>query len=129
MHPTRRKVLTMTGAVAVVFAARPLNARAIPQQSHGVTPQPMASPNAPPNENVPAGLDGANIPVVNGQHAIPPATWMEIKSDAQQLYEMAADFKRQVDSTNLVATLPLPLLQEAHRIEKLAKHIQSRMKS
>ena len=33
-----------------------------------------------------------------------------------------------VDQTNLGSTLPLPLIQEAHRIEKMAKNIQRRMK-
>lgn len=127
MQPTRRRMIaTMTGAVAAVLVARPLPVHCLAGQ---MTPQPRPSPNAPANQNVPAGLDGADIPVNNGQRTIPPATWMEIKSDAQKLYDMAADFKSQVDRTNLAATLPLPLLQEAHGIEKLAKHIQSRMKS
>lgn len=59
---------------------------------------------------------------------IPPATWLEIKSDADKLLTMATDFKTQVDATNLASTLPLALLQQAHKIEKLAKQIQDRMK-
>lgn len=126
MRPTRRRLMaSMTGAVAAVLVARPLFAFPDAGQSK---PQPMPSPNAPANENVPAGLDGANIPVRNGGPGIVPATWMEIKSDAQKLLEMATDFKVQIDHTNLASTLPLPLIQEAHRIEKLAKHIQQRMK-
>ncbi|MGC2161293.1 MAG: hypothetical protein WA634_05240 [Silvibacterium sp.] len=129
MQPTRRRMLTMTGAVAAALTAQPLFAYSAPAQSRPAAPQPMASPNAPANENVPVGLDGAEIPVNGGGRAIPPATWLEIKSDAQKLFDMATDFKTRVDRTNLAATLSLPLLQEAHNIEKLAKHIQSRMKS
>jgi hypothetical protein len=123
MQSTRRQVMaTMTGAVAAVIAEHPLCGQ------RTASPQPMPSPNAPANENVPTGLDGAEIPVRNGGPGIAPATWLEIKSDAQKLLAMAADFKTQVDRTNLASTLPLTLLQDAHRIEKLAKKIQERMK-
>lgn len=87
----------------------------------------MPSPNAPANENVPAGLDGSNIPWAHGKQIL-PATWLEIKSDASKLLEMATDFKQRVDRTNLAATLSLPLVKEAHRIEKLAKKIEGRLK-
>ena len=90
---------SMTGAVAAVLVARPLFAFPDAGQSK---PQPMPSPNAPANENVPAGLDGANIPVRNGGPGFVPATWMEIRSDAQKLLEMATDFKGQIDHTNLL---------------------------
>lgn len=124
MQATRRRVmLAMSSALGAAFAARMVDG-----QTRTANPQPMASPNAPQNQNVPAGLDGAEIPVRNGQRVIPPATWMEIKSDARELLDMATDFKKRVDQTNLGSTLPLPLIQEARRIEKLAKKIQSRMK-
>jgi hypothetical protein len=55
--------------------------------------------------------------------------WTAIKSDTDKLLEMVTDFKTKVDQTNLTATLPLPLIKEAHQIEKMAKEIQSRMKS
>jgi hypothetical protein len=119
-------LLTMSGAVAAVLASRPPSANSIAAQ---MTPQPLPSPNAPANENVPAGLDGANIPVRGAGRPIPPATWMEIKSDAQKLYQMAASFATQVDNTNLTSTFPLSLLKDAHNIEKMAKHIRDRMKS
>lgn len=124
MQATRRRmILTMTSAVAAALAYRPLYG-----QTRTASPRPMASPNAPQNENVPAGLDGAEIPVNNGQRRVQQATWLEIKSDAQRLLDMAADFNRRVDHTNLGATLPLALIKEARRIEKLAKKIQTQMK-
>ena len=115
----RRMMIAMSSAAAAVLATRALS---------GQTPQPLPSPNAPLNQNVPAGLDGADIPVRNGRRVIPPATWLEIRSDAQKLLDLATDFKKRVDQTNLGSTLPLPLIQEAHRIEKMAKNIQRRMK-
>jgi hypothetical protein len=66
--------------------------------------------------------------VRNGQAVIPPATWAEIKSEAQKLLEMTTEFKKRVEQTNLSATLALPLVKEAHEIEKLAKKIQKQMK-
>lgn len=121
MQATRRQlILAMTSAAAAL--ALPVSAqRASP-------PQPLPSPNAPQNQNVPAGLDGAEIPVRNGENVIPPATWLEIKSEAQKLLEMTTDFKKRVDQTNVSATLPLPLVKQAHEIEKLAKKLQRQMK-
>lgn len=91
------------------------------------TPQPMPSPNAPMNENVPAGLDGANIPW-NRQRTLVPAAWVEIRSDSAKLLSIATDFKERVDRTNFSDTLPLALIKEAQEIEKLAKKIRNRMK-
>ncbi|HEX5236007.1 MAG TPA: hypothetical protein VFW25_11830 [Silvibacterium sp.] len=116
----------MSGAIAALLAGHPLRAAAFYQAR--ATPSPMPSPNAPANQNVPAGLDGADIPVRNGGRPLPPVTWMEIKSDAQKMFDLANDFKWQVNRANLANTLPLLLLQEAHRMEKLAKQIQERMK-
>ena len=123
MQPTRRRIIVwMTGALAAALSFRNTYGQVRP------SPQPLPSPNAPANQNVPTGIDGSDIPVRSGGRTIPPVTWLEIKSDAQKLLAMATDFKAQVDRTNLSATLSLPLIQEAHRIEKLAKQIQSRMK-
>ncbi len=129
MQPTRRDMIgVMTGTIAVALATRPLSARCVIGQTRPASPQPRQSPNAPENQNAPVGLDGANIPVRNSGREIAPATWLEIKSDAQKLFEMAAGFMNEVNRTNLASTLPLELIQEAHRIEKLAKQVQQRMK-
>jgi hypothetical protein len=78
--------------------------------------------------NAPIQLDQQDIPLSGPGNPIPPSTWKEIKADAQRLYLMSASFATQVDNTNTAATLPLSLLKQAHAIEKLAKHIQGRMK-
>lgn len=128
MNPTRRRMMvSMSGAIAAVLAGGPLRAAVFGQARTG-TPKPLASPNAPEHQNVPAGLDGADIPFRNGGRPLPPVTWLEIKSDAQKMFDLATDFKWQVNRANLANTLPLLLLQEAHRMEKLAKQIQERMK-
>ncbi len=128
MQSTRRGVmLTMGGAVAAILASR-LDSSTAEGQLHP-TPQPLPSPNAPTNMNAPVQLGQQDIPLRGPGNPIPPATWNEIKADAQKLYQMAAGFATQVDNTNVAQMLPLSLLREAHEIEKLAKHIQSRMKS
>lgn len=127
MRLTRRRMLAVSGAIAAALAESRVNplrgqARTSP------TPQPMPSPNAPRNENAPLGMD-TDIPVRNGEKQLPPATWIDIKSDAQKLLDLATDFKWQVDKANLNNTLPVLLLHQAHDIEKLAKQVQNRMKS
>lgn len=125
MELTRRRMLAVVGAVAAAIAESrvgPLMAQRTP------APQPMPSPNAPRNENAPLGMD-TDIPVRNGDRQLPPATWIDIKSDAQKILDLATDFKWQVDKANLNNTLPVLLLHQAHDIEKLAKQVQNRMKS
>lgn len=128
-QPTRRKVIATIGStIAAGLTAGVAWAYSGRRQAGGMTPQPMPSPNAPRNENVPAGLDGANIPW-NRDKPMLPATWLEIKSDSAKLLSMVTQFKTNVDRTNFSATLPLSLVKEAHDIEKLAKKIQNRMKA
>lgn len=125
MELTRRRMLAVVGAVAAAIAESrvgPLMAQKAP------SPQPMPSPNAPRNENAPLGMD-TDIPVRNGGKQLAQATWVDIKSDAQKILDLATDFKWQVDKANLNNTLPLLLLREAHDLEKLAKQVQGRMKS
>lgn len=128
MQSTRRGVmLAMSGAAATMLSYW-LASPSAEGQFHPA-PQPMPSPNAPSNMNAPVQLDQQDIPLRGPGNPIPPATWKEIKDDAQKLYLMAASFATQVDNTNTSVTLPVSLLKEAHSIEKLAKHIQLRMRS
>jgi hypothetical protein len=121
---TRRRLLTtLAGMLGVAAAPRFLGAQAHP------VPQPMSSPNVPANQNVPGGLDGSQLAYKPKQSTINPLVWTEIKSDSEKLLQMATDLKTKIDQTNLTATLSLPLIKEAHEIEKVAKGIQSRMRS
>lgn len=125
MELTRRRMLAVVGAVGAAIAESrvgPLMGQKAP------SPQPMPSPNAPRNENAPLGMD-TDIPVRNGDRQLPPATWIDIKSDAQKILDLATDFKWQVDKANLNNTLPILLLHEARDLEKLVKQVQNRMKS
>jgi hypothetical protein len=128
MQSTRRGLMqTMGGALAAMLTARAIGSPAMGQIGHG-PPQPLPSPNAPTNMNAPIQLGQQDIPLRGPGRPIPPATWKEIRADALKLYQMSAGFATQVDNTDVAAMLPLSLLKEAHAIEKLAKHIQSRMK-
>jgi len=122
MPETRRHLL---GTLAA-FAAGVVTG---PSALAGQHPQPMPSPNAPQNENAPAGLDRAGVDAGEQQKSkITPLAWTQIKSDTDKLYQMTSDLRDHIAQTNLASTLPLPLIKEAHQIEKLAKHIQEQMK-
>lgn len=122
MPETRRHLL---GAMAAIAAG----AIAGPSPLAGQHPQPMPSPNAPANQNAPAGLDRAGVEAGEQQRSkITPLAWSQIKSDVDKLFQMSSDLRDHVNQTNLASTLPLPLIKEAHQIEKLAKHIQEQMK-
>jgi hypothetical protein len=122
MQETRRHLLvTMAGLAAGTLAASPALAG---QSAH---PQPMQSPNAPSNQNAPAGLDGTGVDA-GSRSVVTPLAWSQIKTDAQKLFQMVSDFRDHVAQTNLSSTLPLGLIKEAHQIEKLAKQIQEHMK-
>lgn len=123
---TRRRVLATLAAIAGGVLSSP---SALRGQLMHPSPQPLASPNAPLDQNVPGGLDGQSLAHQSKPGTISPLVWTQIKSDTDRLLQMATDFKAKVDQTNLSATLSLPLIKEAHQIEKMAKEIQSRMRS
>jgi hypothetical protein len=123
MLETRRGLLAAIAAVAAGLIARQPSLAA--QAPH---PQPMASPNAPQNQNVPAGLDRAGVDQGEQKSKVTAASWVQIKTDTDKLFQMTSDFKDHIAQTNLSSTLPLPLIKEAHQIEKLAKQIQDRLK-
>ncbi len=121
MRETRRRLLvTLAGFTAGIVAARPAFTAQI---------SPMPSPNAPANQNAPAGLDNAGVREGERKANVSPLVWTQIKADSQKLFQMTSEFKEHVDQTNLTSTLPLPLIKEAHQIEKLAKRIQDQMKN
>jgi hypothetical protein len=123
MRETRRRLLLTMAGIAAGTIARPVAGVA---QAH---PQPLPSPNAPQNQNAPAGLDRAGVEAGQQQKtAVSPLTWSQIKTDTDKLYQMTSDFRDHIAQTNLASTLPLPLIKEAKQIEKLAKQIQERLK-
>lgn len=121
----RRRVLATLAGMVVSTLAAP---RSLYAQVHS-TPQPLPSPNAPADQNVPGGLDGSQLAHQSRPSTISPLMWSQIKKDSDSLLQLATDLKAKIDQTNLSATLSLPLIKEAHEIEKMAKQIQSRMRS
>ncbi|MFZ3331391.1 MAG: hypothetical protein WA197_12225 [Candidatus Acidiferrales bacterium] len=51
-----------------------------------------------------------------------------IRKEVQQLYELAADLKSEVDRTDSGKVLSMATLKKAQEIEKLAKNIKNRSK-
>jgi hypothetical protein len=121
MFNSRRNVLrTLSGAVAMLAAGRWAGAA-------GQTPQPMPSPNAPKNQNAPAGMDGPDL--IKPEKAPPnPLIQEQIAGSVQQLYKLATELKDEVEHTNLNATFSLTFVKKAQQIEKLAKLIKDRAK-
>lgn len=118
---TRRNlIVTMTGVAGVVLAETLLWDLGT---GAAQVPQPMPSPNAPTNQNIPGGLENPKISDPNR----PPTRAMsqeQIAADVQQLYKLALDLKTEVEQTNLSMTLPVDFVKKAQQIEKLAKQIR-----
>jgi hypothetical protein len=48
-----------------------------------------------------------------------------IKDDVEKLYDLASDLKKEVEKTDSVNVLSLPMIQKAEQIEKLAKQVKN----
>lgn len=119
---TRRNALkTVAGTAGLALTGTWIAA------AFGQVPQPMQSPNAPKNQNAPAGLD---LPESAKQSKAQPNTMnsQQIAAWVQQLYKLASDLKDEVERTNLQTTLPLDFVKKAQQIEKLAKQIKEHAK-
>ena len=92
-------------------------------------PQPVQSPNAPTNQNVPGGLDGPQL-TPNGPDATNASmnaqNDREIRLGVQRLYALVVELKNQVDQTNSNMVLNAALVKRAQDIEKLAKQIKDK---
>lgn len=92
------------------------------------TPQPLPSPNAPTNQNAPAGLNGPEIIHPDKPAQPNPQTAQAVNAAVQEIYARALELKNEADHTNLNATLPIDFIKKAERIEKLAKFVKERAK-
>ena len=118
---TRRGFLAAATGLATVTWIAPWRTAVAFQR----TPQPLPSPNAPKNQNVPGGLD--THPTDNPVKA--PASTVnatEINALVQQLYQLTAELKQETDRTNLNNTLPADFIKRAQQIEKLARNIRDK---
>jgi hypothetical protein len=123
MQESRRNLLMGLVGAAGMVALRPS-----PQHSGGVTPQPIPSPNAPKDQNAPAGLDNAGVGQDDKARAIAQENQRLVKADVEKLFDMATELKQQVETTNLNSILPVTIVKQAKEIEKLAKDIRERAK-
>ena len=87
--------------------------------------QPLPSPNAPRNQNVPGGLD---THPTDSPDRVPVSTVNapQLAAMVQQLYQMTSELKQEIDRSNLKDMLPVDLIKRAHDIEKLAKSIREK---
>jgi hypothetical protein len=123
MLDARRKLLrTMMGAVGVLAVGR------LPRGEAQKTPQPMPSPNAPSNQNAPAGLDAPEIVRPRQPQLTAPPNQAEILAWVEQLYKMTVELKDEAEHTNLAAVFPVSFVKKAQQIEKLAKQIKDHAK-
>jgi len=121
MFESRRKILAVLGGFAGIFVASRLS------QGAAQIPQPMASPNAPSNQNVPAGMNGPDL--IKPDKPLPnPVMQEQIAASVQQLFKLATELKNDVEHTNLNTTFSVAFVKKAEQIEKLAKQIKSRAK-
>ena len=60
--------------------------------------------------------------------AILEANQKDIKKNVERLFQLASELKTEVEKTDSVLVLSLPLLKKTEEIEKLAKDIRSRAK-
>jgi len=120
MPQSRRQLLTTFVAAAGALAATPVLASALQH-----SPQPIPSPNAPTNQNFPAGLDGPTNQPTEEKKQIDPKRQEEIRTDIQKLYDLAAQLKEETGKSDLNSTLPVSLVKKAQEIEKLAKKIRN----
>jgi len=121
MLASRRKVLAHLSTAIGVLAGGRL-ALGTPQAPH-----PMPSPNAPSNQNVPAGMNGPDI-IKPDKGPANPVIQSQIAASVQQLLKLATELKDEVDRTNLNTTFSLGFVKKAQQIEKLAKQIKDKAK-
>jgi hypothetical protein len=121
MFKSRRSLLKSVVGTAGTLATAPWMYGAFQH------PQPMPSPNAPSNQNVPGGMNGPQVS--NSDKSVPnPLNREQIAAMVQQLYKLASELKNEVETTNLAAVFPVTFVKKAQEIEKLAKQIKDKTK-
>ena len=77
---------------------------------------PHTNPNEPFPDNNGPKIDEKKILKQNDE---------TIKGDVEKLYDLASDLKKEVEKTDSVNVLSLPMIQKAEQIEKLAKQVKN----
>lgn len=121
MLRSRRSLLAILSGMAGAVAVLPW------VSGVAQAPSPMPSPNAPANQNVPAGMDGPDL-IKPDKAPVNPVNQEQIAASVEQLYKLAAELKDEVEHTDLRSTFSLAFVKKAQQIEKLAKQIKDRAK-
>jgi hypothetical protein len=122
MLSSRRSLLAVLSGMAGAIAASPWLS-GVAQNP----PSPMPSPNAPANQNIPAGMDSPDL-IKQNKPLVNPLNQEQIAASVEQLYKLAGELKDEAEHTDLRSTFPLTFVKKAQQIEKLAKQIKDRAK-
>ncbi len=112
MMESRRKFLTILVALGVPVGGI---ACAIAAQEH----PPKTAPK-------PGQKDESNEEPKFDSKALLEANQKDIKKRVERLFQLASELKTEVEKTDSVQVLSVPMLKKAEEIEKLAKEIRSR---
>ena len=121
MKRSRRTFLVNFGGSAAVLATNVMWGAGAPMQRG--TPQPLPSPNAP-NPQFPPGLNGPDIKPHDKTKTVNPQNQKDLRTDVEQLYQLATQLKSEFDRTDSSAMLSVTVIKQAQKIEKLAKRIR-----
>ena len=83
-------------------------------------------PPPSPRQRTPKDED-PNAPKIDTK-AVLEANEKDIKKNVERLYQLASELKAEVEKTDSVQVLSVPMLKKTEEIEKLAKEIRSRTK-
>ena len=112
---SRRKFLTM-----VLVSGVPLGVLTYPMPAQEVQTKPPPLPSKPP-----LGDENGDEPKIESKTLL-EANQKDIKKNIEKLYQLAGELKAEVEKTDSVQVLSVPMLKKAEEIEKLAKSIRSR---
>lgn len=120
MDFNKRSFITrvMTWALGVPLGL--LGIRAFAQMAGQQNPQNSMPPHTNPNEPFPDN----NAPKIDEKKILKQNN-ETIKDDVEKLYDLASDLKKEVEKTDSVNVLSLPMIQKAEQIEKLAKQVKN----
>jgi hypothetical protein len=127
MDPNRRTFLSLSALVPLLTALPFLTAGLAHAQSQGPFPRPIPFPLPGPGNPVSPSSPEPLPPLANPANA---KLWLdqnqrEMKRDIQKLCALADQLKQQVDKTDSTSVLSLDLVEQAKKIEDLAKHIKN----
>jgi hypothetical protein len=120
MDSKKRSFITQVIAWALGAPLALLGIRAfaqLPGQQNPQNPVPgHPNPGEPFPDNTSPKIDEKKILKQNNE---------TIKDDVEKLYDLASDLKKEVEKTDSVNVLSLPMIQKAEQIEKLAKQVKN----